>query len=151
IARLGVMTPEEARSEALILLADVARGGDPADDRASNRKALTVEQLCREYVDRCEKGLLLTRRGLPKKPYTLYVDRGRLERHVIPLLGNRPIKDVTPADIRKLMRDVTAGRTAITEKTQAKRGRAIVRGGAGAAARLVGLLGAVFQYAVDDG
>jgi len=150
IARLGVMTPDEARVEARRLLAEVARGNDPAEQRAGDRSAITVQQLCEEYLDRSEKGLLLTRRGKPKKALTLYTDRGRIKRHVIPLLGHLPVKDLSSADVRRFARDVAAGKTAADEKT-GKHGRAIVKGGPGASARTLGLLGAVLQYAADEG
>ena len=46
------------------------------------------------------------------------------------------------------MRDIAEGKTAADVKT-GKRGRAIVRGGKGTAARTVGLLGGIFSYAVE--
>src|SRR2546423_14391747 len=48
------------------------------------------------------------------------------------------------------MHDVAAGKTAGTEKTK-PRGLSIVRGGRGVAGRTVGLLGAIFTYAVRQG
>jgi hypothetical protein len=60
-----------------------------ADDRAEERKALTMRQLCEAYLSATEKGLILGKRGLPKKASTLATDRGRIERHILPLLGNR--------------------------------------------------------------
>lgn len=48
------------------------------------------------------------------------------------------------------MRDVATGKTADDVKT-GFRGRAIVEGGAGTAARTVGLLGGIFSYAVSEG
>jgi integrase len=48
------------------------------------------------------------------------------------------------------MRDVAAGKTAVDVRTK-KRGRAIVEGGKGAAARTVGLLGGILSYAVSEG
>lgn len=48
------------------------------------------------------------------------------------------------------MRDVMAGKTAADVKI-GFRGRAIVEGGAGTAARTVGLLGGIFSYAVSEG
>jgi hypothetical protein len=109
IGRLGVLTPDEARKHARLALADIARGVGPAERRAADRDALTVAELCSEYFDKTGRGLILTRSGKPKKPSTLSVDRGRAERHIIPLLGSRAVKDLTTADLRSFLRDVTAG------------------------------------------
>ncbi len=46
----GVWTPEEARREAKAQLGRVARGDDPAEEREEERKALTVRQLCEQYI-----------------------------------------------------------------------------------------------------
>lgn len=46
----GVWTPETARREAKALLGQVAHGGDPAEEREENRKALTIKQLCERYI-----------------------------------------------------------------------------------------------------
>ena len=149
LGRYGILTPDEARQEARLALAGVARGDDPAERRAAARGAITVAELCREYLAKADKGLVLTRRHRPKKSTTLYVDRGRVERHIIPLLGRRTVAELTAADLRGFVRDVTAGKTASDVKTE--RGRAIIAGGPGAAARSMGLLGAILEYARGEG
>jgi integrase len=136
------------RAQARRKLLAVAGGSDPAEQRKADRQAFTVAQLCRDYLDKAERGLLITRRSRPKKASTLYTDKGRIERHIIPLLGHRPVKDITATDIRAFLRDVTAGKTAADIKT-GKRGRAIVEGGRGTASRTLGLLGGIFTYAAD--
>jgi integrase len=78
---------------------------------------------------------------------TLATDRGRIERHIKPLLGRHAVASVTRADIEAFMADVAAGKTAGKTKTRA-RGLARVQGGRGTASRTVGLLGAIFAYAV---
>jgi integrase len=150
VGRYGVLTPEQARQQARHILAGVLKGEDPAEARAADRSALTVADLCREYLDKAERGLIITRRRKAKKASTLYTDRGRVERHIIPLLGRRTVKDLTTADLRAFMRDVIAGRTKADVKT-VKRGRAIVEGGPGTASRTMGLLGGILSYAVDEG
>lgn len=132
------------------LLADVARGHDPAEQRAEQRKAMTVKQLCAAYVDACEKGMILGKRGQPKKRSTLYVDRGRIDRHIVPLLGNDVVRNLTTPRINRFMREVASGRTTADIKTR-PRGRAIVKGGRGTAARTVGLLGGIMSFAINEG
>ncbi|WP_201836217.1 tyrosine-type recombinase/integrase [Microvirga zambiensis] len=150
IGRFGVFTAEQARHQARLALGDVAKGDDPAERKAADRSAVTVADLCREYLDRAEKGLILTRKGKPKKASTLSTDRGRAERHILPLLGHRTVKDLTTADLRAFMRDVIAGKTATDVKTKA-RGRAIVKGGKGTATRTMALLSTILTYAVQEG
>jgi integrase len=150
IGKLGVLTADEARKVAKQKLADVTRGGDPAETRWEDRKTMTVRQLCRAYVNACEKGLIMGKRGRPKKASTLYVDRGRIERHILPLLGGRRLRDLRAPDIVRFMRDVAAGKTANDIKT-GFRGRAIIEGGPGTAARTVGLLGGILSFAVSEG
>jgi integrase len=150
LGRYGVLTVEEARRKARLSLAAVLKGEDPAENKLLERGALTVAELCREYLTKAERGLILTKRGDTKRASTLYTDRGRIERHIIPLIGKRTVKDLTTADVRKFVQDVISGKTAGDVKTP-KRRRAIVRGGAGAAARTKGLLGGIFTYAVHEG
>ena len=84
---------------------------------------------------------------MPKKSSTLATDQGRIERHIKPLLGQLKVAAVTRDDVDGFMHDVAAGKTAGKTKTR-PRGLAHVRGGKGTASRTVGLLGAIFTYAV---
>ena len=83
-------TAEQARTKAKQYLIEAANGADPAEARRSDRNAQTIKELCEEYLDKAEKGLLLTRRGHAKKPSTIYTDRGRIDRHISPCSGARP-------------------------------------------------------------
>src|SRR5262249_36070659 len=140
-------TPDTAREEAKRLLGDVAHKADPAADKRAARNAQTVSELCDLYLADAEVGRLVTRRRAPKKESTLATDRGRIERHIKPLLGRRTVASVTRTDVETFMFDVASGKTAGKTKTKA-RGLARVRGGKGTASRTVGLLGAIFAYAV---
>jgi integrase len=111
---------------------------------------MTIEELAEEYLDKAERGLILTRRGDAKSATTLYSDKGRIYRHIIPLIGKRTVKDFTSTDANRFLRDIISGKSAADVKTK-KRGRAIVTGGKGTASRTVGLLGAIFSYAVSEG
>ncbi len=114
----GRLTPEEARREARRLLSEVARGLDPTEQRYQERHAITVADLCSEYLAKAEAGLIIGRKGLPKKARTLEIDRGRIARHILPLLGKKLIKDLSSADIRRFLEAVMSGKTAATVKTK---------------------------------
>jgi integrase len=147
----GVWTPETARQEAKIQLGRIAGGDNPAEERQLDHKAITVKELCALYVADLNAGLILGKGGRPKKPTTIGTDTGRIDRHIIPLIGSRRVKDLTKADINKVLKDIMAGKTRVSVKTRKLRGKAIVRGGAGTATRTVGLLGGILTYAVDAG
>lgn len=132
-------TVKMARDEARKVLGRVAMGQDPAKDKQEEKKQLTVSELCDQYLEHGAKS---------KKASTLATDKGRIERHIKPLLGKKRIKQVTRKDIRKFLNDVADGKTASDQRT-GLRGRSIVKGGKGTASRTVGLLGGIFTYAVD--
>jgi integrase len=147
----GIWTPETARQEAKIQLGRIAKGDNPAEERQLNHKAITVKELCALYLRDLEAGLILGKGGRPKKSTTISTDGGRIIRHIIPLIGARRVKDLTRADINKVLKDIMAGTTRVSVKTKKLRGRAIVRGGVGTATRTVGLLGGILTYAVEAG
>ncbi|MEA3263447.1 MAG: tyrosine-type recombinase/integrase, partial [Pseudomonadota bacterium] len=81
----------------------------------------------------------------------IITDTGRIHRHIIPLIGSRRVKDLAKADIAKVLKDIMAGKTAVSVKTKKLRGKAVVTGGAGTATRTIGLLGGIFTYAMEAG
>ena len=56
-----------------------------------------------------EKGLILGKRSRPKKASTIYVDKGRIARHILPLLGSKRVRDLTPADINRFHSGLSIG------------------------------------------
>jgi integrase len=134
-------TPEKARFEALRLLGRVKDGNDPATSKQNDKDAMSVSQLCDIYLVEGING---------KKASTLATDKGRIERHIKPLLGRKRVKDLNLNDIKKFMGDVATGKTAADIKT-GKHGRARVTGGEGTANRTAGLLGGILSFAIDGG
>ena len=134
-------TTEEARKEAKRLLGKVADGKDPADTRDEVKNDLTVSELCDLYV---------AEGSTTKRPSTIASDDGRIERHIKPLLGKKRCRNITRADVERMMQDIANGKTAADIKT-GPHGRAIVKGGRGTATKAVTLLGAIFTFAVNRG
>lgn len=143
-------TPDMARNEAKRLLGEIVAGNDPAAVKQGIKKAATVSELCDEYLAAAEAGRILTRRRAVKKPSTLATDRGRIIRHIKPLLGRMKVATVTALDIEHFRDSVASGETKAVIKT-GKRGLARVTGGRGAASRTLGLLGAIFSFAQKRG
>lgn len=142
LGRAGVMTPDQARKEAKQKLAAVDRGQDPADESAQARKAKTVSQLCDEYL-KVEANRI--------KPSTLAMDRSRIEAHVKPLIGSRPVASLKPADLERFLQDVLKGKTAKKPKAGKRPRGGLTAGGPGVASRTLGMLGTILQRAVRDG
>ena len=140
-------TPDTARDRAKELLGEVVSGADPGGEKIAQRNAITVSELCEIYFAEATAGRIRTRSKVPKKSGTLIIDRGRIDRHIKPLLGSMLVSTVTRHDIEKVLHDIADGKTASRTKTKA-RGLARVTGGEAAANRAVGLLGAIFSYAV---
>jgi len=141
LGRHGTLTPDEARDAARTVLANVTRGEDPQAEKKAKRREISVSELCDLYLD---EGV-----GM-KKSSTLVIDRGRIERHIKPLLGSLKVGQLNRTEIERFLHAVAEGRTAHTVKTKA-RGLAVVKGGPGAATRTVGLLGGILSFAVRRG
>ncbi len=144
-------TPDKARDEAIRLLGEVkgvqGQKKDPAAEKHAARKAATVSELCDLYLADAKAGRLLTRRQTAKRPSTIATDKGRIKGHIKPLLGRMSVASVTSKDVDAFMHKVADGKTARKSKTKLRKAT-YVRGGRGAATRTVGLLGAIFAYAL---
>ena len=145
-AKVNTITPDEARTKARRLLAEAQDGGDPSGRRNESRQAITVAELCAQYLEAARAGLVLTRFRKSKSASTIYNDEGRISRHIVPLIGNRIARDLTRATIQRMVDAIAAGKTAGEIVTKA-RGVARVEGGPATAARTVELLGGVLTWA----
>jgi len=147
VSKVGILTPEEARDVARDKLAEAAKGADPSAERHAAREALTVGELCDWYLTEAPK--TPGPRGKVKKAGTLALDRGRIECHVKPLIGQKTVASLTRRDIERLQVDIATGKTA---KAKPGEGRgASPTGGRGAAARTTGMLGAILEFAKRQG
>ena len=68
----------------------------------------------------------------------------------MPLLGSLRIDRIARADVERMVRDVTAGRTAAKKPLKPYRGT-LARGGLGTAAQALAVLGAVMSFAIARG
>jgi hypothetical protein len=136
IGRFGTLTVDQARRRAKSLLGAAAVGEDPAAERDAKRRELTVSALADLYE---EEGCFIqcgVRQGRPMKPRTKAYMIARLRHHVIPLLGHKRVTEVDAGQVERFVRDVALGKTAKDQKT-GPRVRIIVRGGEGAARKVV--------------
>jgi integrase len=89
----AVLSLADARKQARAVLGEVARGGDPVQER--RRTGSTLQTVCESYVAR--EGAKL--RSIPWR-------HGVLKRLVYPALGTREIGDIKRSDINKLLDEV---------------------------------------------
>jgi integrase len=136
IGKVGTLTPDEARTLASDALRAVAKGGDPSAERHAVRRALTVSELCDLYVAG-SKGRI--------KASTWVSDVSRIETHVKPLIGRFTVRSLTTADIERMKADIIAGKTARPRKAEGRGG--VATGGAGVAARTLGMMVTILEYA----
>ena len=135
------LTVEQARKVAKDLFRDVLSGLDPMGHKQARREALTVSQLCQRYLE--------SPTFSEKAKSTQDVDRGRIDRHVLPLVGNEFADMLTADQVKRMKADITNGKTAGNFKTKA-RGLAKVKGGAGTANKAVLVLRATYTWAISE-
>lgn len=141
------LTAQQARDAATKALSSVRLGHDPAGDLATMRAELRVVDL----IDLYEKDGLFVQRGsrigMPMSPLSARYLMARLRHHVVPILGRKRLIALTEGDIETLARAVSKGKTAKDQRSETGK-RIIVRGGEGAARKVVRDLSAVFSFAM---
>ena len=103
LGQYGELTVEQARSLAQEWLAQVRRGGDPGAAKAEARKAPTVEELCKKFMEDHSKKR--------NKPSTRVGYQGVIDRCIIPLLGRKKVHDVKRPDVAGLMEKLSYKQT----------------------------------------
>ena len=135
------LTADRARKLAKDKAYEVHAGHDPQGEKKARRNALTVGELLDLYVK--------SERFAGNAASTRSVDRGRMDRHLRPTLGNEFADNVTADQVAKAHRAIADGKTAARVKTIA-RGLAKVRGGEGTADKAILLLKTAYAWAVKN-
>jgi len=94
IGRHGVVSPEQARRKAKMLLVEVLDGADPVADRKDARKAPTVADLADRYVTQHAE--------VRKRPRSIATDKSLLRLHILPAMGRQKVAVISRADVTKL-------------------------------------------------
>lgn len=112
----------EARERAREAIRDASKGGDPATTKQAQRKAETIADLAREYIDRYAK----------RHKRSWREDDRILRAEILPTWKHRAIADITRRDVRRLVEGI------------AERGAGIM------ANRTAALVSKLFKFALDD-
>ena len=159
IGRVGPLRLEDARRDALQIIAGAARGVDPTPEKPpappvpeEPRGPDTVGQLCAHWFLKAasrsrQRGRLA---GSLRDPKNIAIDQGRINAHIIPVLGKVKLSDLTRARIEGFRDAVARGDTRNETKTKA-RGLRRVTGGEGAATRTLRLLSSILSFGVREG
>ena len=93
LGRFGIVTPEQARNEAIDILARVRKGENPADDKQVTHQSISVADL----AERFESEHIAVR----IKPRTAKEYRRNLKLFILPALGRFKVTEVTRADVAR--------------------------------------------------
>ena len=109
-ARLATnqLTPDQAqggRRQKFALNGPPQRGNDPAKERGEKRREMKMAALSRPTTrQRAAMSFAECGRAEPMKPKTKAYTVARLRNHVVPLLGNRRVTEITSGDVERMVR-----------------------------------------------
>jgi integrase len=125
IGKAELVSLQEARKKAKSLSAEIDRGDDPAQSRFDIRRASSVRELCKYYIDEhCQNRL---------SSKTLYEYERIIKCEIVPKIGLIKANNVRRIDIKRLVREI-----------EVKRGKARL------AHHTRALIHAIFQFAVYE-
>lgn len=149
----------KARTSAFTAISNFQLGNDvvqEATDRLVEAKAkkdaeITVAELTEQWLstDALRSRMRGPRFGTLRNPRDVKSNAYQIKRHILPLIGQVKLSDVTRKTIEKVRDDISIGKTAVRVRT-GPRGVARVTGGEGAAGKVVRILGTIFAYAVRE-
>lgn len=116
----------DARSRAVAARLEATDGGDPAAARqrrrveAKTERLKTFDNLAGAYFTACEVGEWKPR-GRKKRASTLANEKWLWSKHIKPHLGDLKLEQVSPAEIKRILRDLVAtGRESTSNKVRAQ-------------------------------
>lgn len=153
IGKSELMTVEDARRKARTLIAEAVEGKEPAS--AAPKTALgpkTVAELCELWLEKGSTRMRLRGKlaGKLRDPKNIAIDRGRIQAHILPLLGHRRLGELNASIIEGFRDAVARGDTQQRTKTKL-RGIRNVTGGEGTATRTLRLLSSILSFGVREG
>lgn len=137
-------TADKARVQAMEILRDATHGEDAAQAKKERQSALTLAQL----IDRYLADGPATRPN--KRASSWAADRGSLKHHILPLLGQKRVVDLTKSDIARAVHAVAEGQTAGSPIKGKKTGQTHVRGGAGISTRVLAATRAMLGWGIQN-
>lgn len=143
LGELGAgLTIHDARKLAQRMGETLFHGGDAtAAGQQARQERFTVADLCGRYLD--------SMAFKAKADKTRGVDRGRIEGHILPLVGHVLCSRLTPDQCHQFFVDVAEGKTACDVKLGPRR-RRIVKGGHGVARKCIMLLAALWAWGLRE-
>lgn len=90
----GRLTPDEARSQAKMILGAVEKGADPVEERRAARAVRTFGEVAKDFM---QKHVLTKRKERTGNEYQRI-----LNAHILPAIGSKRVLDVRRADVEKL-------------------------------------------------
>lgn len=152
IGKPEFMTVEDARRKARALIAEAAEGKAP-ETAAPKVQAgpKTVGDLCDLWLEKGATRMRLRGKlaGKLRDPKNIAIDRGRINAHIIPLLGKVKLSDLTASVIEGFRDAVARGDTKQLTKTK-PRGLRRVSGGEGTATRTLRLFSSILSFGVRE-
>jgi integrase len=149
----GILTVEDARRKALGHLAKASEGIEPVTPpRSKVTVPVKVCDLCELWL---EKGATRSRQrgrlaGSLRDPKNIGIDRGRINAHILPLLGEVKLADLKMSRLEGFRDAVARGDTKKTTKTK-PHGLRRVQGGEGTATRTLRLFSSILSFGVREG
>lgn len=141
LGKHGKVTAEQARDLAKEMRLAVSAGRDPLAERNEIRATPYIGELLDAYLQ--------STAYLDKAASTQLIEKGRVERHLRPLLGKVRVTELTKEQVERARNAIRDGKTAARVKTKA-RGVARVKGGPITARESIALLRFVFNWGIEN-